>query len=816
LIDRLAEDLARRWRAGERPVVEDYLAAHPELRDQPEAGVELIYEELCLRQEFGQEVAAADVLLRFPQWQEQLRLVVACHRFLEGGPASPRFPVPGDRVGEFCLLAELGRGGQGRVFLATQPALAHRPVVLKFSPISGGEHLALARLQHTHIVPLYSVQDDPARGLRALCMPYFGGATLAQILGILRNHAPGRRSGGQLLEALRQAQAAAPVALAVAGPVCQFLARASYVRAVCWMGVCLAEALQYTHERGLVHLDLKPGNVLWAADGQPMLLDLHLARGPIAAGAPAPEWLGGTPAYMAPEQRLALAAVREGGKLPVAVDGRADLYGLGLLLCEALGGALPPKDGARRWLRKRNPQVTVGLADVVTKCLADEPARRYGDAAGLADDLRRHLADLPLRGVTNRSLAERWRKWRRRRPYASTLFGLALAVLVAAGLALAYVRHEARKGRTALEQGRESMQRGDYLAARDAWRRGLATVEGLPFQGDLAEELRGQLRRAERAEAAQELHRFVEQVRFLHGADIEPPAAARALEARCGSLWQQRERIAQRLGGQPATEGEQLQHDLLDLAILWGNLRVRLARKDEADSVRREALAVLAQAQALFGPSCVLAHERRAHVAALGLREVEGQAAAPPRTAWEHYAVGRALLRAGDLDAADTQLRRALALQPKALWPNFYHGRYAYQRGRHEDAVLAFTTCLALAPERAWCFYNRALAYEGMGRSDRALRDYDEALRLDPKLALAAVNRGMLHFRARRFPEALGDLRRAQDSGAAPVLVHYNRALVHLGRGDRHAALASLQKALEHDPDHEQARTLSRSLKVEP
>jgi serine/threonine protein kinase/Flp pilus assembly protein TadD len=814
-VNRLADELARRWRAGERPVVEDFLALYPELGARPEAAVELIYEELCLRQEHGEAADVEDVLRRFPQWRERLRVVIECHRFLGSGPAAPCFPEPGDDLGDFRLLAELGRGAQGRVFLATQPALADRPVVLKLAPAAGDEHLLLARLQHTHIVPLYSVQDDPALGLRVLCMPYFGGATLARLLELLRAHPPGRRTGQHLLAALRRAQATVPVRVPVEGPACQFLARASYPRAVCWLGTCLAEALRYTHERGVVHLDLKPSNVLWAADGQPMLLDLHLARAPVPAGGPAPAWLGGTPAYMAPEHRLALAAVREGRRVPVAVDGRADLYALGLVLCEALAGEFPPPgQAAAAWLRRRNPQVTVGLADVLGKCVADDPRARYPSAAALADDLRRHLADLPLRGVPNRSLVERWRKWKRRRPYGSVLLGLALVVLVVLGAGLGYVRQEGRKARAARDEGQQHLQRRDYGAARAAWQRGLATAEALPFHHDLAEELRGRLRLAEAAEAAQELHLLAERVRDLYGAGGHPAGGLRAVEPRCRSFWEKRELIARQLGALPAAEVEQVRNDLLDLTILWTDLRVRLAGKGGVNAARKEALEVLARAEDLFGPSCVLYCERRAHAAALGLAPPRQDRAAP-RTAWEYYALGRAQLRAGDLEGAAAHFDRALALRPQSFWPNFYQGKCAYQRGRHEDAVLAFTACAALAPGKAWCYYDRGLAYEALGRANRALRDYDQALRLDPTLAAALVNRGMLHCRAKRFANALDDLRRALAAGADPALVYYDRALVHLAKGDRGAARASLRKALEHDPSHGPARTLLLSLRTE-
>src|SRR5262249_16644716 len=123
------------------------------------------------------------------------------------------------------------------------------------------------------------------------------------------------------------------------GPVRQILAQMPYTRAICWIGSCLADALEYAHERGLVHLDLKPSNVLLAADGQPMLLDFHLAQERSHPDGPAPTGLGGTPAYMSPEQKAAIAALRERRAVRTPVDGRSDIYSLGVLLHEALGGS---------------------------------------------------------------------------------------------------------------------------------------------------------------------------------------------------------------------------------------------------------------------------------------------------------------------------------------------------------------------------------------------------------------------------------------------------------------------------------------------
>src|SRR5207244_3604998 len=120
---------------------------------------------------------------------------------------------------------------------------------------------------------------------------------------------------------------------------------------------------------------------LLAADGQPMLLDFHLARGPVLAGSPAPAWLGGTPGYMAPEQRTALKAVVERQPITVGVDGRADIYALGMMLCELLGGQLPSSDEEPVAATCRNNgQVTPDLSTLLRQCLEADPDRRYPTA----------------------------------------------------------------------------------------------------------------------------------------------------------------------------------------------------------------------------------------------------------------------------------------------------------------------------------------------------------------------------------------------------------------------------------------------------
>jgi tetratricopeptide (TPR) repeat protein len=357
-----------------------------------------------------------------------------------------------------------------------------------------------------------------------------------------------------------------------------------------------------------------------------------------------------------------------------------------------------------------------------------------------------------------------------------------------------------------------------YSEAVDTLTRGLALSEGLPWGRDLTRELGGSLRLARRAESTHRLHIMTDRLRFLHGSDSLPIEELRALDADCRTIWEARTRVVDRLGAELEPEVEQgIQRDLLDLAVLWADLRVRLASGGEVDRARHEALRVLAEAEAMLAPSHALYRERQAHAEALGLNSMADSASRracelAPQTAWEHYSSGRSLMRSGQLEPAAAEFDRALDLRPQDFWPNFYRGICAYRLQRHGDAVDAFRVCIALAPGSAECFYNRALAFAALGESDRALHDYDRALQLDPRLAAAALNRGILHHQARRFTEALADFRRALDLGADPAVVHYNSALVYLAQHDRIAAKASLRRALEHNREHRDARTLNDRL----
>ncbi|MDR3636802.1 MAG: serine/threonine-protein kinase [Isosphaeraceae bacterium] len=793
-VSRQIQAMADAFRRGERPRAEEYLARHPQLAEDD--AVRLIFEEACLRREEGEDSVSSEILDRFPQWRGKLELLFDCDQLLWTPPVAD-YPAVGEDLGDFRLQAELGRGVHGHTFLATQRSLADRPVVLKITPLGHKEHLSLARLQHMHIVPLYFEQVLPERYVRILGMPYLGGATLSQVLEDLRAVPTKQRKGRQLLDALDSHTAALPTEYPTTGPYRKYLAHASYLHAVCWLGACLADALQYAHDRGLVHMDVKPSNVLIASDGQPMLLDFHLARAPLEPGAAVTGRIGGTPGYLSPEQQRAIAALRQGESVMGTVDGRSDLFSLGLLLYEALGG--DPGTGAlaaRRPLEDCNREVSPGLSDIIARCLAPDPDARYRDASDLALDLRRHLGDLPLRGVPNRSLSERWRKWRRREPnaLARALVRLAVAAaVIGALLALAgHSRQQARQVEAALDEGRRHLANRQYPEAIRALRRGEALAP-IAADGSLKSTLDTVLRQAVREQVEQELHSVVDLFRFRFG--VTPPAddEARSLTARGHAIWDRRNLLATVTG--EATD--QTQSDFLDLATILADLHAR----DGSRAALGDAAHLLEEAREQFGPSPALVRDLRTYARRLGQDTSDSSDVPTPRTAWEHYDLGRSFLRSGDYALAEEEFRRSVTLRPGEFWPHFFEGVCAYRLGRYSNAAAAFSTCIALAPGTAACYYNRAKVHEALGQVEQALADDSRALELEPVFADAALNRGILWYRQGHPEQAAADFERARGATTSPTtlgLVHYNLALVHLARKDRPAAEASLKQAIEY------------------
>ncbi len=408
------------WRRASACPVEWYRDRYPEL--DGESLVALLYEEYCLREEAGESPDAGRVRRPVPR---RRRLVPRGPRDPRPDRAGPdehlhrasrrngavRSRRPAQTIAGFRLVEELGRGAFARVFLAEEQHLADRPVALKVTRTGSREPQTLARLQHTHIVPVYSYRTDPATGLHLLCMPYLGRVTLSQIL--LDPAIRSARSGADLSGCWTASQPPEGRRGTIAPRAAQALGRRTYARAIAWWGARMAEALEHAHDRGVLHRDVKPSNVLVTGDGLPMLLDFNSrARSRIDDPEAATARVGGTLAYMAPEHLQALA---EG--LPDHVDARSDLYALGVVLfdclvrvtgalalpstCSTLAEGLQKTVEARRvWpvrLCAAHPDVPAALEAVVNRCLAPEPTDRYASAAELAADLQAVADDAPLR-----------------------------------------------------------------------------------------------------------------------------------------------------------------------------------------------------------------------------------------------------------------------------------------------------------------------------------------------------------------------------------------------------------------------------------
>ncbi|HEY2760342.1 MAG TPA: protein kinase, partial [Pirellulales bacterium] len=826
--DLLATSLAEivdGWHRGEKPSAERWLERHPELAADSEIAVRLIYEEVCLREDHGERVDSTELYRRFPQWREAIAVVLDCHHLMPSIQQPAQFPATGETLGEFRLLHELGRGALGRVFLATQPTLSDRPIVVKLTAQTGQEHLSLARLQHTHIVPLYLVQDFPDVYLRALCMPYLGGATWSAILQGLQSKPAFCRTGKQIVDRLNQLEKYGAKPRTAAGPAITFLARSNYIEAVCWIGACLADALQYAHQRGLVHLDIKPSNVLLSGDGQPMLLDFHLACELSRLAANTVDRLGGTPGYMSPEQAAATTAFKAGRPMPQPIDGRSDIYSLGVLLYESLAGELPPADsppdaGMLRWA---NPEVSRGLTEIVCKCLADNSSARYGDAGLLATDLRCHLANLPLRGVPNRSLAERWQKWRRRRAHALPILisGLLLIVLAIASMGVGglFYRERIRSAESELLQSQREFNNGDYLASSQHAEMGRGSLHWLTWKTDLIAELDQQIEAAQRAQSVVELHELVEKLRFIDDQQLSDKALANVAQI-CGEIWKVRDVLAAPLKMEDANAAsksiqlKQLRHDLLDLAILSARLNFRIAPPSDKPEARVMALQQLAQAVKLCGESPVLNLAEREYSVDSGEIKPDLKLVSLPTVmdAWEHYAIGRWLMHQGLLSDAEHQIAEATQLLPNDFWSNFQLARCNYELSRFDQALTSATVCVALAPERALCYYNRALCYQAINRDSDAMYDFATALKLDPKLAPAAFAQGMLLIKLSRLDDAEVSFKWALTAGIRPSEVDYQFARISLAKHDMASARQWLENCLALDPANSDAQALQKKI----
>ncbi|MHC4548635.1 MAG: serine/threonine-protein kinase [Planctomycetota bacterium] len=364
----------------------------------------------------GRAPPTEEVIRAHPEFAEELRLrleaLQVLDHLLEERKPSPEVP---ERVGGYRILRELGRGSMGIVYEAEQPDLDRRVALKILSPAIANDPEAVARfyreaqaagrLDHPNVVAIHEIAQDRAHLFYT--MELVRGRSLLGWLELQRAH-PGETAS-----------------YLPAGETdwLQWLARTF---------AAVARALAAAHDHDVIHRDVKPSNILIAADGTPKIMDFGLAR--LGGGAETltqPGTVLGTLQYMSPEQAR---AARE------QIDARTDIYSLGATLYEALTLKAPFRgDDAVQIIsriitteptrpRRVQPAVPRDLETITLKAMAKEPEQRYANALALADDLERFLREESIQ-ARRPGVVRRARSWSRRRPALAAAAWAGLAVL---------------------------------------------------------------------------------------------------------------------------------------------------------------------------------------------------------------------------------------------------------------------------------------------------------------------------------------------------------------------------------------------------
>ncbi|MEE2031379.1 serine/threonine-protein kinase [Rhodococcus chondri] len=332
----------------------------------------------------------------------------------------------GERIDDFHLLTTLGAGAFGRVFLARQVSM-QRLVAVKISRNRGSEAQTLAQLDHDYIVRVFDQRILPEHGLRLLYMQYMPGGTLLRVLNKVRGTPAEQRSGRLLIDAVDDALREKGEIRPTDSTVRLEIGALSWPETVAWLGRRLAEALDYADGRGVLHRDIKPANVLLTAEGVPKLADFNISFAETVDNSSPVAYLGGSLAYMSPEQLEACHPNLPGNA--AELDTRSDIYALGVMLWELLTGSRPD-DAEGGALDPDAPTVTAldsmlqrrgtapgeaalaqlpadcppSLCRVLVRCLSPRPADRWASGTDLAqqfdlclDARARALVDPPAR-----------------------------------------------------------------------------------------------------------------------------------------------------------------------------------------------------------------------------------------------------------------------------------------------------------------------------------------------------------------------------------------------------------------------------------
>ena len=401
----LVDDFLSRAQAGECPTIDEYCEAHPELADE----IRHLFPALLVMQDFGPDDLEQETNL-------------------------PPVDLP-ERIGGYRIVAEIGRGGMGVVYEAEQESLGRR-VALKVLPgqrsIDGSQNSALrfkqearaaAQMHHTNIVPVFEVGEDDGRFFYA--MQLIPGQSLDLVIEELRK--PDQQlSGGRLGQPLSDAGA---VSSGVSGSSVfregtnssAGSKRRQFYRSVAKIGVQVASALEFAHGKGVIHRDVKPGNLLLDAHGTIWVTDFGLAKIEDSGLTQTGDFLG-TLRYMAPE------------RFRGQCDVRADIYALGVTLYELLlqrpAFAASDRLTLVQQINDETParprtidrHVPRDLETILIKAIGKDVKHRYRSARAMGQDLQRFLDDEPIL-ARRPSLWDQTIRWTRRNRALATAVG---------------------------------------------------------------------------------------------------------------------------------------------------------------------------------------------------------------------------------------------------------------------------------------------------------------------------------------------------------------------------------------------------------
>ncbi len=691
--------------------------------------------------------------------------------------AATAMPKAGDEFLGFRLIAELGSGTFGRVFLSRQAELADRLAVVKIAPRQIGESRMLAQLQHPHIIPIHSVHETS--NLQVVCMPFLGTTTLDHVLRDLRT-LPALPVGGKYLLDRIEAEGRKLVAM-TAGAVAEpagftdgafgaRLARMSYVNAILALAARLADALAHAHARGIVHQDLKPANILLAHDGSPVLLDFNLADDRDLRRSARTALLGGSLPYMAPEQ---LRAFHDGTGRG---DERSDLYSLGIIVFELLTGRELIEPGYNTlsellermaFLRSRptsvrqwNAQVSPATEAIVHRCLEPEPSKRYQSARELSEDLGCQLQHLPLRHTPEPSIRERAVKCIRRHPRLTVAAGASIAA-TSFGLVLTgglQARINGLLESTAAREAEHARMKA-VVAARDL-RDDLHSLEFLLGSTVLGAESE------QRAELISVAAKALDRHQVLQSLDWKTGPLVSALDQ------DQRKRVAEDMG------------ELLLLVAGAQALQGRLELALDSNGRAINCYASASVPRALWEQRAEFSRSVGNAVEAERLAALAGRA--PARSPRDRYLLLlKEYEKRGRLRADLPALRDSTRQQRDNFSVWLILGNSYAELGERRDAIECFDMAAALRPDSYWPALCRGLVYLELRNYRDSRADFGEVMRLKPDLREAYYNRALASYYLDDHAAAYADLTHLLDEPDPPIRTYFLRRVRQARRSRR-------------------------------